>query len=183
MHDRGCIVNDHPIDPTESDDSPEERLEFVLGPREGEPLSSGGEEERRRQEAIKQEVLRQARKLGLDVREVGEHPPQSECASARANQIKREADPAMAEAAVEVAARGRARVETDAHGRRQIDISGEMNARLGIRLSLEGLLKLVHGIWGGPKKIIAIAIKVGKYFQAKVSASTSDDDDEVETKV
>ena len=94
-------IGDHLPEPNPGQDhQPEERLEFALGPKaspDGTPLDPV--ETRRRLESQRWLLEQLAAQHGLEVREVGQHPPSEQVPTARANGIKRTAQPAMDTAA------------------------------------------------------------------------------------
>lgn len=72
---------------------------------------------------------------------------------------------------------GSARAGRDPQGHREVSVQGELNARIDLRVSLQGIVKLISAIGGGAKKTFAIGIKIGKHIHAKVAANSSDEDE------
>jgi hypothetical protein len=141
----------------------------MVGKREGEPASKGTDEERRRQEATRLAVLRLAKEMGLDVRAVGDHPPQAESATPRAQRIARAADGPMSDAAAEGRGHFKARVGRDAQGKLEATVDLGVVIGAGLRLPLEGL-KTIAGATG---RSVTLAVRVGKWVHAKVTSSGS----------
>jgi hypothetical protein len=91
--------NIHETKPGEGD-QPEERLDFAIVPKEnpdGTPLDP--DETRRRLDAQRWLLEQLAAQHGLELREVGQHPPTTQVPTARANRLSREAQPGMDNAA------------------------------------------------------------------------------------
>ncbi|MEO0483129.1 MAG: hypothetical protein AAF138_05855 [Planctomycetota bacterium] len=153
-----------------------ERNEFLLGPEE-DPKSS--DEERRRQEALRLEIERLAREHGLSVRATGETTPEPTVNTERAARIKDAAEPAMRDEAAQV------KVSISRSNETTTGPDGTVHSRTHTELrawaTLGGTFKQLAKATVWPLKgSCTIAVKVGGWVKAKVTAKTADEEEPVE---
>lgn len=148
-------------------DQPEERLEFAIVPKEnpdGTPLDP--DETRRRLDAQRYLLEQRAHQCGLEIREVGYHPPTPQSATAHAHRLARDARPGMDKRANEIKER-RNELKVASFRREKRPDGGTLTEFSLLHLaSRETISDILGGIAGLAKRAlpvgkVAIAIKVG----------------------